>query len=99
MMTIWKFPLPDVKDVQELELPATCHILGGMQVQAGIPTFWAIVNTDAPKVKVNIHVRGTGHELNLPPPPLAVHIGTVQLGPLVWHYFLEQQRSNIVRPH
>ena len=87
MKTIYKYPL-QVTDTQEIEMPA-----GGMalsvQMQNGVPCLWAVVDTDAPKIKRIIHVYGTGH-----PMESHVHryISTFQMqgGALVFHAFEEQ---------
>jgi hypothetical protein len=94
-MTIWKFPLPDIIDTQEVEMPRGAMILT-IQLQDGVPTMWAIVNAQSAPVKIPVHIRGTGQPLDLPPPPMAVWIGTIQMGPLVWHYFMEQPKQSVI---
>ncbi len=84
--TIWKFPLY-VTDAQTIPVPQGAKFLA-VQVQAGEPCLWAMVNPDAPKVPVEIRIHGTGHAL----PDDSTHydyIGTFQLdsGALVFHVF------------
>lgn len=80
---IWKFPLK-VYDEFEIEAPDPIFPLS-IQVQGEAICLWAIVNPDAPKVKKKIFCFGTGHTLSI---KNKTHIGTVQQGRMVWHFFI-----------
>lgn len=85
MRTIWKFPL-ELTAEQAIEIPVTYEVLT-VQVQNGEIVAWAIVDTADERVKQRIVIVGTGHPL---PDNIDLHIGTVQIGPYVWHVFLGQ---------
>jgi hypothetical protein len=84
MKTIYKYELA-VTDKQVLKLP---HDAWFMRIeQQGVSVMlWALVDTDHPTVDREIRCFGTGHPL---PDSImfADHIGTVQMGTLVWHFF------------
>ena len=82
---IWKFPLETI-DIQEIEMPSSFEVLT-IQTQSGIPCIWAMVNPDAPKVKVKFEIFGTGHPFKQN--GNRKYIGTYQLhnGALVFHCF------------
>jgi hypothetical protein len=83
MKTIWKFQLR-LTDLQIVSMPKGAEILT-VQVQHGIITMWAKVNTDAELVRVPIQIVGTGN----PYQSVGKYIGTVQLDGFVWHLFQE----------
>ena len=58
-MTIWKFAL-DVTDVQVIVMPKVNRPLT-VQMQAGIPCYWAVVDESTPAIQVTIRTFGTGH--------------------------------------
>lgn len=82
--TIWKFPL-EVIDVQKIEIPADYEILT-VQVQAGHPCLWALVDTDTFRRKIAIEIVGTGHRIL---DKKRKYIGSFQMlnGVLVYHCF------------
>lgn len=81
MPTVWKF---QVKTVEALiEMPAEARIVHFAH-KDGRPTFWAIVNQDAPKVQRHFYLAGTGEPL---PMEFNTHRGTCFDGPYVWHLF------------
>ena len=83
MITIYKYQF-QIADKIEIEMPIHSDILA-IQLQNGIPTMWAKVDTSLQKVKRIFVVFGTGHEIS------SVfdyrHIGTIQLNGFVWHIF------------
>ena len=85
MMSIWKFPLK-VCDHQVVSMPKGATILS-VQEQGGVPTIWALCNIDAPREDRMFITRGTGFEFD----DDSRWIGTVKLGPFVWHVFEEVQ--------
>ncbi len=84
-MTIWKFPIKTT-DVQFLDIPRGAQILS-VQVQAGQPCIWALVNPDADKSKRHIRIYGTGHRVD--ERYVGTFVGTYQQlgGSLVFHVF------------
>jgi hypothetical protein len=83
MITIHKYQFK-IADRIEIEMPIHSDILS-IQLQNGIPTMWAKVDTSLQRVKRIFVVFGTGHEIN----SLFDyrHIGTIQLDGFVWHIF------------
>jgi hypothetical protein len=84
MITIHKYQFPIADDVA-IKMPERARVLS-VQVQNGIPTLWAMVETDWKKEERKFKVYGTGHELN-GLDLFRTHIGTIQLNGLVWHIF------------
>lgn len=84
-LAVWKFPL-EIADSQTVTMPRASSIISA-QAQGDVPTLWALVIPDAPKVKRLIRIIGTGHEFWAGEP--IKFIGTVQThgGKLVWHIF------------
>ncbi|MCI0563622.1 MAG: hypothetical protein MN733_34550 [Nitrososphaera sp.] len=90
MKTIWKYTLEDT-DVQEIEVPMGAQFLTVQtQFDSPIPIerpcIWALVETDAPKVKREIRIYDTGVKIDVQG---LKYIGTCQLrnGRLVLHIF------------
>lgn len=83
---IYKYPLR-LDSEQTVVMPQGAHILG-VQNQAGALTMWALVQVEAPDVKREICVFGTGHEVPATVRAVALsYVGTVQQGPFIWHVF------------
>ena len=84
MKTIWKFPL-EIKDVQEINLPATAGIMT-VQMQGDQPCLWAHLNQQHAFQKRRIFIVGTGHSI---PETNVRYIGTFQIagGSLIFHVF------------
>lgn len=86
MHTVYKFaaPLPGQRLVHAA--PAPFKILT-LQLQNGVPTMWALVNTNDEKVECRFTALGTGHEL---PEWATRYVGTYQLPDgTVWHVWHE----------
>lgn len=83
MITIHKYQFQIAGSI-EIEMPIHSDILS-IQLQNGIPTMWAKVDTSLQMVKRIFVVFGTGHEIN------SVfdyrYIGTLQHEGFVWHIF------------
>lgn len=83
MIIIHKYQF-DIADSIEIEMPIHSDILS-VQVQHGVPTMWAKVDTSLQMVRRVFVVFGTGQEIN------SVfdyrHIGTIQHRGCVWHIF------------
>lgn len=85
MKVVWKYPI-EIEDAFTVELPAGAKILTA-QTQGTVPTFWALVNPDAPKVERAFRFFGTGHQH--PDERFGCYVGTCQIfgGSLVFHLF------------
>ena len=81
-MIIHKYPLK--LGVNELQVPYSCKVLS-VQMQGDTPMLWAQVDPDGVPRSVKVHCIGTGQEV----PKHTYHIGTVQDGAYVWHFFVE----------
>lgn len=81
---IWKFPLAALGR-NAVYMPVHSQILA-VQMQAGVPTLWALVQPDADRETRRFETVGTGQPLS---DDLDGHgyIGTIQQGPYVWHVF------------
>lgn len=81
--TIWKYTL---KPGCVFDIPKDAKILK-VDEQFGEICMWALVNPDAPKVKRNFVVIGTGHDM--PKCRVSNYLGTAKIdgGLLVFHVF------------
>ena len=82
MQTIWKYPL-QVAEAQTIAVPADSKVLH-VALQADEPCLWMLVDPKKRKRKCEVLCFGTGHEVDAVADD---YIGTVQTGPLVWHFF------------
>lgn len=91
-MKIWKFKLSKEKS-QLVEMPEHSEILD-IQMQDGEPVMWALVNEEANKIDINIHMYGTGWEFHENESEYATekqYLATVQDGEFVWHFFMNYE--------
>jgi hypothetical protein len=89
MSVIWKFGLkPNEGDsmIATIAMPSGAQVLT-VQVQAGIPQIWAVVDPKAPIVERRFQVVGTGHPFEMK--PSHKYLGTFQMhqGLFVYHLF------------
>ena len=84
MYTIWKYEL--TLGDKTINVPIGARFLD-VQMQHGKPLLWALVDSEAEKVDIDIRIVGTGHDATeiagMP------HVSTFQMGPLVWHVFAD----------
>jgi hypothetical protein len=81
MKTIYKYPLTAVTRV---ELPEGSKLLT-VQLQQGIPTLWALIDTTRPPTTRTIVLAPTGHTLD---ENFNDYLATVQMPDgFVWHAF------------
>ena len=80
---IWKFEIP-ITDAPKVSMPEGAQIIHVGQQREGNITLWAIVNPDAPMLRITFQIVGTGNPM---PYPLGGYIGTVHSDPFVWHVF------------
>ena len=76
MRTIWKYEVP----ANNIELPES-HTWRYLDVQGEGLCAWAEVDTETPKIKVDLFYSGTGHSV----PPTATYVGTWRQGVFVFH--------------
>ena len=90
-MTIWKFPLATT-DWQRVTIPVDAELLD-VQVQAGTPCLWAIVDPSKEKEQRLLRIIGTGHTFT---DEGLAYIASYQLGngALVFHVFEKLQRAH-----
>ena len=85
MKTIWKYTLD--KGPNEFEMSVGSKILD-IQMQHGIITLWALVNTEAQKIKRTFVLLGTGWDIEeFQNDTNLKYIKTVQKSLYVWHIF------------
>lgn len=92
MLAIWKYPI-EARDEEAVSMAKGARILT-VQVQAGKPCLWAMVNPNAPMLEERkIYTYGTGHPIDKDPETLE-YIGTYQLTGLglVFHVFADKRR-------
>ncbi len=83
--TIFKYPIGVPGDVK-VPVPATFLHLGH---QHGVITAWFQVDEVAEEFKLfRFRICGTGHPLG---PEDGSYIGTVPVGPFVWHVFMREE--------
>lgn len=89
MDMIGKIKLSYVDSYQEISLPYKAKILS-LQEQAGSPCIWALgdFSENWPQKVARVYKLPTGHESYST--QHLEYIGTLQTGPLVWHYFLDR---------
>lgn len=80
-LTIWKFSVAPGEFT--LEMPRGAAVLS-VQMQAGEPVMWALVDSSRPTEARRFAVYGTGHEISR---GTGDFYGTFQMGPLVFHLF------------
>lgn len=86
MHTIHKYPL-EIAASQRVLMPFGAKPLS-VQVKGGQVCLWAQVEDTLPKASHMVWCRGTGNDCT----SIAgtKHIGTVQIGEYVWHFFWEE---------
>lgn len=82
MKAIYKYVLNITPPETVVNIPAG-SIVRRVAMQNGEPTFWAEVDTSAPKVSKIFRILGTGHEI----PENAHWVGSCEDGPFIWHLF------------
>jgi hypothetical protein len=82
MRTIHKYEI-QISDSQTVQMPKDAQFLT-VAAQNGKLCLWVLVNTTSQVCDFSIHIRGTGQPANY---SRDAYIGTVQMGPLVWHVF------------
>lgn len=96
MKTIWKF-LFDVADEVHLQVPRGAAFLP--YVSAPTPyvlLVWAEVDTEQPLVEHTLHVVGTGNDATVAFAAAEQYLGTIPVGPFVWHVYDAGQSSAAV---
>lgn len=93
MDMIGKIQLSYVDSYQEISLPYKAKILS-LQEQAGIPCMWVLGDFSSKGIqkRIKVYKLPTGHVSDYP--RYMEYIGTLQTGPLVWHYFLDRTEDN-----
>jgi len=87
MKKIFKYPL-EIKDKQVIAMPDNAEILC-VQMQAGTPCLWALVDPEEERVNRTILTFGTGHPIDEKEEDILYYIDTYQHlnGTLVFHVF------------
>ena len=84
MKTIRKYELDPTKKHQEFRMPTWADTLD-VQLQHGIPVFWATVDTDTPMEDRRFLLLHTDEEVSGYP----TYVGTLQIGTEAFHLFEE----------
>ena len=86
MKTIWKFPILEPHEYNEIEMPEGADVLT-VQMQGKTMCLWAIVDPEAPKVPRMFNVCGTGNSML--EHVQRRYIGTIQMhgGQYIFHIF------------
>lgn len=93
MKTIFKYELPTVPGEHFVDFPQRCNPLGAIRLQNGHPVMWALVDTDSPTRTARLFVAWTGKPCEtLLDDPSWCYMDTLQIGGLVYHYFLHSVR-------
>jgi hypothetical protein len=85
MAAIWKYPLL-ITDEQVLTVPSGATPLA-VGEQYGTLCLWALVDPRNKPVAQTVRIYGTGHPIEHDDGSEESYVGTVQMGPLVWHCF------------
>ena len=86
MKTVWKFKL-DVTAEQEIAVPKGAKVLDAQEQHGGICLWVLLDDAVATTETVRAYVCGTGHRCDAP--SAARYFRTVQMGPYVWHLWLQ----------
>lgn len=90
MLTMYKYKL-DVTKFQTLTVPKGSGWIT-LCTQNGIPVLYAMVDLDKKETETwCIDMIGTGQSFPNIALRQCIHIGTVDVGPYVWHYFLRTE--------
>lgn len=84
-MVIWKYVL-EITDRQTLVMPAGAELLS-VANQNGRLCLWALADPSKEKVPRCIEIVGTGNPIPTNPEEIRKFVGTVIIGPFVWHVF------------
>ena len=93
---VWKYPIPKVGIVFELEMPMGAKVLTmrfqrnrAVRFQQEVFFLWALVFPPSPKVKRKFLCTGTGHPIDPSLVPKLNYISTdmTEDGAFVWHLF------------
>jgi len=84
MITIWKYDFETRPGKQVKLMPAGARILSVAEQWERL-TLWALVNTEVAHVERVFEIIGTGGVLV--DVPSEGYVGTVLIGPYVWHLF------------
>lgn len=82
MKTIWKYRV-EPRAGFTVHMPANAKILC-VQIQNGLPYFWAEVDSDEALIAHPFMIVGTGQDL---PQKAHKYVGTWQAGEFVWHLY------------
>lgn len=88
MRVVYKYPFAHADDVV-IEMPKGATVLK-VDMQAAVPTLWALVDPAKPIESRAFVMRGTGH----PVPDLCYHVDSWFDGPFVWHLFARLGHSD-----
>ncbi|MBM6759465.1 DUF7352 domain-containing protein [Bacteroides mediterraneensis] len=92
MKRIFKYLL-QIDDLQNLSLPVGSKILS-VQAQREMPCLWALVDDSEEKYSdVKVSMYGTGHPISDNELRNKAFAGTVQIGGLVLHVFLQYDNN------
>ena len=91
MVSIWKYKIIPLAEVQTFDMPEGAEILSvGIDPQGDI-CFWALVDTEAREVERRLWCVGTGWPLDEMGIESATYIGMVVRHPYVWHILAEEE--------
>lgn len=84
MTTIYKYPLKlDSSQIIETHQHSKCLLV---DIKNDDICIWFEVNTNMPKVKYEVRIFGTGHDLHSF--SKNEHLGSIQKGISVWHIYM-----------
>ncbi|HEY0702175.1 MAG TPA: hypothetical protein VGD60_05350 [Candidatus Acidoferrales bacterium] len=86
MKTIWKFPLVGVS--AQIDMPEAAIVVN-VDEQRGVPTLWALVDTERQRTARTFRIFGTGHPIDPHEANGLDYLGTLKLhaGELILHVF------------
>ena len=87
MRTIWKYPLDGIRSMYDIPDGIVRHV----DEQNGQVMLWIEVDPAAELTRRTFQIIGTGHEEI---EPGFVYLGTVPIGPFVWHVYETTARGS-----
>jgi hypothetical protein len=81
-----------MQERQIIMMPAFFKIIA-LQEQNRVPTIWYEHNLDSTlgEHQAKIFIVGTGH---IVPAEARSHLGTLQFGPMVWHFYMDRRNEH-----
>lgn len=95
MLTIYKYHINEGIIEQNIKMPETAKILKVGLDPKGVPSIWAVVDTDTPPKERTLYVVPTGDNLKyyFAPEENVIYLDTIQIDKFIWHIFIKREEE------